>query len=168
MLYKILTTISILIAVVVSLSFKNIWNPALVDWKIIESQISNYLIQNNNGDYVVELIRYSDNGIFYYEVIENGIRKGFLVTAKAPSKYNNFDFFVILNLNFKIEYLEIMKYRENWGYEITNKKWLRQFSKLTDSRFGSENQVQAISGATISVHSLCSYIDVILEDLKNI
>lgn len=168
MLYKILTTISILIAVVVSLSFKNIWNPALVDWKIIESQISNYLIQNNNDDYVVELIRYSDNGIFYYEVIENGIRKGFLVTAKAPSKYNNFDFFVILNLNFKIEYLEIMKYRENWGYEITNKKWLRQFSKLTDSRFGSENQVQAISGATISVHSLCSYIDVILEDLKNI
>jgi|TARA_B110000495_G_scaffold103436_1_gene89355 hypothetical protein len=168
MLYKILTTISILIAVVVSLSFKNIWNPALVDWKIIDSQISNYLIQNNNDDYVVELIRYSDNGIFYYEVIENGIRKGFLVTAKAPSKYNNFDFFVILNLNFKIEYLEIMKYRENWGYEITNKKWLRQFSKLTDSSFGSENQVQAISGATISVHSLCSYIDVILEDLKNI
>ena len=168
MLYKILTTISILIAVVVSLSFKNIWNPALVDWKIIDSQISNYLLQNNNDDYVVELIRYSDNGIFYYEVIENGIRKGFLVTAKAPSKYNNFDFFVILNLNFKIEYLEIMKYRENWGYEITNKKWLRQFSKLTDSRFGSENQVQAISGATISVHSLCSYIDFILEDLKNI
>ena len=122
MLYKILTTISILIAVVVSLSFKNIWNPALVDWKIIDSQISNYLIQNNNDDYVVELIRYSDNGIFYYEVIENGIRKGFVVTAKAPSKYNNFDFFVILNLNFKIEYLEIMKYRENWGYEITDKK----------------------------------------------
>jgi hypothetical protein len=168
MLCKILTTISILIAVVVSLSFKNIWNPALVDWKIIDSQISNYLIQNNNDDYVVELIRYSDNGIFYYEVIENGIRKGFLVTAKAPSKHNNFDFFVILNLNFKIEYLEIMKYRENWGYEITNKKWLRQFSKLTDSSFGSENQVQAISGATISIHSLCSYIDVILEDLKNI
>jgi len=168
MLYKILTTTSILIGVVVSLSFKNIWDPALLNWKIIDSQISNYLIQNNNDDYVVELIRCSDNGIFYYEVIENGIRKGFLVTAKAPSKYNNFDFFVILNLNFKIEYLEIMKYRENWGYEITNKKWLRQFSKLTDIRLGSKNQVQAISGATISVHSLCSYIDAILEDLRNI
>ena len=168
MFYKLLTTTSILIAVVGSLSFKNIWDPALLDWKIIDSQVSKHLIHNNHDDYLVELIRYSDNGIFYYEVIENGIRKGFVVTAKAPSKYNNFDFFVILNLNFKIEYLEIIKYRENWGYEISNKKWLRQFSKLTDSSLGSKNQVQAISGATISVHSLCRYIAVILEDLKNI
>ena len=168
MFYKLLTTTSILIAVVGSLSFKNIWDSALLDWKIIDSQVSKHLIQNNHDDYLVELIRYSDNGIFYYEVIENGIRKGFVVTAKAPSKYNNFDFFVILNLNFKIEYLEVIKYRENWGYEISNKKWLRQFSKLTDSMLGSKNQVQAISGATISVHSLCSYIDFILEDLKNI
>ena len=168
MFYKPLTTISILIGVALSLSFKNIWDPALLDWKIIDSKISTYLIQNNHDNYVVEFIRSSDKEMFYYEIIENGIRKGFLVTGKAPSKYSHFDFFVILNLNLKIEYLDIIKYRENWGYEISNKKWLRQFSKLTDSRLGSKNQVQAISGATISVHSLCSYIDVILEDLKNI
>jgi hypothetical protein len=53
MFYKPLTTISILIGVALSLSFKNIWDPALLDWKIIDSKISTYLIQNNHDNYVV-------------------------------------------------------------------------------------------------------------------
>jgi hypothetical protein len=61
-----------------------------------------------------------------------------------------------------------LKYRENWGYEISNKKWLRQFQKLYDSKLGSRHQVQAISGATISVTSLCNYIDKIQDHLKSI
>ena len=50
MFYKLLTTTSILIGVVVSLSFKDIWDPALLDWKIIDSQVSKHLIQNNHDD----------------------------------------------------------------------------------------------------------------------
>ena len=44
--------------------------------------------------------------------------------------------------------LRILVYRENYGGEISNKRWLNQFVTR------SPEKIQAISGATISVESL--------------
>lgn len=165
MLYKFITTISISIGMVVSLSFIDSWVPQNSYWKKINKKITHLLILE---DYDINQINISNDKIFYYEIIDSGIRKGFLTIAKAPSKYHFFDFFVIFDNEMNIEYIEILKYRENWGYEISNKRWLRQFSRLTKNSLGSKSQIQAISGATISVNSLCHYIDIMLDDLEEI
>ena len=44
--------------------------------------------------------------------------------------------------------MKILAYREDWGGEIRSKRWLKQFSNR------EIEDVQAISGATISVNSL--------------
>ena len=48
----------------------------------------------------------------------------------------------------KLKKLRILTYRENYGGEISNKRWLKQFLDR------EVNDVQAISGATISVESM--------------
>jgi hypothetical protein len=165
MLYKFIVTISISIGVVASLSFIDSWVPSNSYWEKINKKITHSL---SLEDYEINKIHIANDKIVYYEIIESGIRKGFLTISKAPSKYHFFDFFVVFDNNMHIEHIEILKYRENWGYEISNKRWLRQFSRLTKNSLGSKSQIQAISGATISVNSLCHYIDIMLDDLEEI
>ncbi|MDG2138687.1 MAG: FMN-binding protein [Flavobacteriales bacterium] len=165
MLYKFIATISISIGVVASLSFIDSWVPSNSYWEKINKKITHSL---SLEDYEINKIHIANDKIVYYEIIESGIRKGFLTISKAPSKYHFFDFFVVFDNNMHIEHIEILKYRENWGYEISNKRWLRQFSRLTKNSLGSKSQIQAISGATISVNSLCHYIDIMLDDLEEI
>jgi len=165
MLYKFIATISISIGVVASLSFIDSWVPSNSYWEKINKKITHSL---SVEDYEINKIHIANDKIVYYEIIESGIRKGFLTISKAPSKYHFFDFFVVFDNNMHIEHIEILKYRENWGYEISNKRWLRQFSRLTKNSLGSKSQIQAISGATISVNSLCHYIDIMLDDLEEI
>ena len=166
MYYKFVTKILIFSVMISSLSFVNYWDPNFLDWRKIKNKVSFHLSLDKSNNYLIHLINSSEDKIYYYEIIEFGEREGFLAIAKAPSKYHHFDFFVIFNNELKIKYVDILQYRENWGYEISNKKWLHQFSKLTKNKFGSKNQVQAISGATISVNSLCNYIDTMLEELE--
>ena len=165
MLYKFIATISISIGVVASLSFIDSWVPSNSYWEKINKKITHSL---SLEDYEINKIHIANDKIVYYEIIESGIRKGFLTISKAPSKYHFFDFFVVFDNNMHIEHIEILKYRENWGYEISNKRWLRKFSRLTTNSLGSKIQIEAISGASISVNSLCHYIDIMLDDLEEI
>lgn len=68
----------------------------------------------------------------------------------SPSKFENFDFMVLLDKNNKIKLVKILVYRENYGAEIGSTRWLRQFIGMEKPR----PFVNAISGATISVNSL--------------
>ena len=165
LIFRSLFTISIISTVVIFSSFYDSWIPSEQYLKKIEKKIPQFISVNEP---IINLFYISTNQICYYEIMENDLLKGYVVIAKAPSKHHFFDFYVILDKQRNISKVEILKYRENWGYEISNKKWLRQFQKLYDSKLGSRHQVQAISGATISVTSLCNYIDKILDHLKSI
>ena len=68
----------------------------------------------------------------------------------SPSKFDNFDFMVLLDKSNKVKLVRVLVYRENYGSEITSKRWLRQFIGMTEPK----NYVDAISGATISVNSM--------------
>ncbi len=53
----------------------------------------------------------------------------------------------------------MLSYRESHGFEICNKRWLKQFIGINiASEFEYNNKVDAISGATISVNSIKSFI----------
>lgn len=67
---------------------------------------------------------------------------------QAPSKHDMFEFLAIYSSDMELLKLRVLTYRENYGGEIANKRWLNQFVTRTPQ------QVQAISGATISVESL--------------
>ena len=50
---------------------------------------------------------------------------------------------------------EIVKYREPYGGQISNKKWLDQFNgKDNSSSYKIGDEISTISGATISVNSI--------------
>lgn len=68
----------------------------------------------------------------------------------SPSKFENFDFMVLLDCDNKIKLVKILIYRENYGGEIGSKRWLKQFIGMNKPK----PYVDAISGATISVNSL--------------
>jgi len=94
MLYKFIVTISISIGVVASLSFIDSWVPSNSYWEKINKKITHSL---SLEDYEINKIHIANDKIVYYEIIESGIRKGFLTISKAPSKYHFFDFFVIFD-----------------------------------------------------------------------
>ena len=60
-----------------------------------------------------------------------------------------------------IQKVQVLIYREDYGYEIKSKRWLQQFTKR------KVDSVQAISGATISVSSLKNAVDRLNEKMAS-
>lgn len=100
-------------------------------------------------------------------VIANGEnRLGYFYFGKARSKADDFDYVVIFDQELIVKKIKILAYREDYGGEITSKRWLRQFAGLTgvdQINYGSD--IKAISGATISAVSMT---DAVNELLKNV
>jgi Na+-translocating ferredoxin:NAD+ oxidoreductase RnfG subunit len=64
-------------------------------------------------------------------------------------------FLVIFNLDGSIYKSTIIKYREEHGGDVSSKRWLAQFDGKTESSsFEVGEDIQAISGATISINSV--------------
>lgn len=105
-----------------------------------------------------------------FRLTNNGNNIGFLVFSKAKGRFDYFEYFVLIDYSQKIKYVEIYNYISEHGYQICNKKWLSQFNDFTvDSKFEYNNEISAISGATISGNSIVSDIKDILKlvnDLK--
>ncbi len=83
----------------------------------------------------------------------------------APSKSEKFSYLLFLNADKEIEDVDVLEYRENYGYEIDYSFFRKQFrgkDKAEEIRFG--RTIQNISGATISARSLTYSV----SDLMNI
>jgi len=79
----------------------------------------------------------------------------------SPSKFENFDFMVLLDKTNKVKLVRVLVYRENYGSEIGSKRWLKQFIGMTEPK----NYVDAISGATISVNSMKYSVNKLINSL---
>ncbi len=92
---------------------------------------------------------------------------GYAYTSKAPSKTADFDYLVLFGPDLKIVQARVLVYREEYGGEIGSNRWLRQFEgKSTADRVSPETNIDAISGATISVRSMTRAIDELLQSLQ--
>lgn len=155
-----------ILGVFVFYSFSTTWHPSNKDWKKIEKSIG-YLINSNIFETVkINNIEGLDPSIQFFQIKESKNIKGYFAIAKAPSKFKRFDFVAFFSVDGDLKKLQILKYREDWGYEICNKRWLEQFTYL-NNQSSSKVQIQSISGATISVDSLCAYVDMIRKKLNN-
>jgi Na+-translocating ferredoxin:NAD+ oxidoreductase RnfG subunit len=80
----------------------------------------------------------------YTALLDNSLGKSMPIT-----------FLVILNEQGHVDYTEIIKYREPYGGEINSYSWTHQFvGSRTTSGYNVGKDIDGISGATISVHSV--------------
>ncbi|OFX18822.1 MAG: hypothetical protein A2041_13665 [Bacteroidetes bacterium GWA2_31_9b] len=132
--------------------------------KKFEKELATYF--NQKKVEITELINNQSTDKFYKLIIDEKFY-GYSVLASAKGRYELFDFMIIYNDQKKIEYINILIYRSQYGQEITNKNWLKQFYKKV-KLFVYGRDIQALSGATFSAESITNKINKLNEILIEI
>lgn len=130
------------------------WNPSNKTLAKAQSTIDQFF----DEDIVKSSINLNSN---YYEIIHTDSVVGYACLQQAPSKHDNFDFLAIYSPQMELIKLRVLTYRENYGGEIANKRWLKQFLNR------QVDDIQAISGATISVESMKLAVTSLTQKMKN-
>ena len=108
---------------------------------------------------------FKDQNLF--EIYSGDIHNGFGYVGKAPSRDDHFDYLILFDNDFVILKSKILIYREDYGGEIGSKRWLKQFTGRTKNDHLKLNEdIVAISGATISVRSMTLAVDNVLRSLE--
>ena len=101
-----------------------------------------------------------------YKVIDQGNLLGYAFADQAPSKTAKFDYLVIFDQEWTVLNSKVLVYREEYGGEIGSKRWLKQFlGKTPNDRVDMETNIDAISGATISVRSMTLAVDNLFQSI---
>ncbi|MRI01993.1 FMN-binding protein [Kriegella sp. EG-1] len=100
----------------------------------------------------------------FNSVYKNDNLLGYVFVDQAASKTAKFDYLVLFNSQLEIVNSKVLIYREEYGGEIGSKRWLKQFfGKTGKDRVNFETNIDGISGATISVRSMTTAIDNLLQ-----
>lgn len=95
--------------------------------------------------------------------------KGYILVDEAMGRYHSFSFLVYVNPDLEIQKVYVLQYDEDYGSEITSKKWLQQFKGFNpQSEFKYKQNIDAISGATISSKSITKGIRKTLQKFKEL
>lgn len=122
--------------------------------KKIEPEIASTLPSNFGSDH-------------FFSIKNNNTLLGYAYVSKAPSKTDEFDYLVLLDSNLIVKKAKVLVYREDYGGEIGSKRWLSQFvGKTKNDALRYNDTVVAISGATISVRSMTTAMNNLLQSLK--
>lgn len=93
--------------------------------------------------------------LYTWKIIQGDTLAGIAVLDNVYGKSMPITFLVIFDPAGSIETAHIIKYREQIGGEIGSKGWLKQFEdKNALNSFTVGQEIDGISGATISVHSV--------------
>lgn len=102
----------------------------------------------------------------FFRISQEDNDLGFLFVDRASSKTAEFDYLVVFDNKLSIVHSKVLIYREEYGGEIGSKRWLRQFiGKTGGDRVDHETNIDGIAGATISVRSMTSSIDALLQTI---
>ena len=78
---------------------------------------------------------------------------GFFIVDYVIGKHLVIDYALALEPDGRVRRVEIMQYRESYGGEITNPRWLEQFvGKTARDPLQVDRDIRNISGATLSSH----------------
>lgn len=106
------------------------------------------------------------SGTNLFRIEGSGDVLGYVFLDKAPSKTAEFDYMVVFNPSLEIVQSKVLIYREEYGGEIGSKRWLKQFfGKSAGERVCPKTNIDAISGATISVRSMTYAMDNLLQTI---
>lgn len=100
----------------------------------------------------------------FHKILVNNKCIGFVFLEKAPSKTAEFDYLILLDNSGTIVKSKVLIYREEYGGEIGSTRWLKQFIGVKSSqKLTYMNEIDAISGATISVKSMIKSVNDVLK-----
>ena len=102
-----------------------------------------------------------------YKIIVDNQIEAYLFLDSKRSKFDLFDYMVLLNNDLSIRKVNILVYREDYGGEICSPTFLKQFAgKSYNSKLKLGEDVQGISGATISCRQSVSGVKIITKKAK--
>ena len=127
----------------------------------------------NEAEYQVKQKFYRDK-LYYWAISQGDTTIAYAFLDNVIGKSMPITFMVVLNDNGNIINTNVIKYREAYGGEVSNKAWLTQFTNRNqNSSYIVGNDIDGITGATISVNSLSKGIKKIVflfplikDDLK--
>lgn len=96
---------------------------------------------------------------------------GFFIVDQVLGKHEYITYAAGINADGSVRQIEILEYRESYGYEVRTPAWRRQFvGKRTGDRLKLDEDIRNISGATLScrhitdgVKRLLAFHDVVLK-----
>lgn len=102
-----------------------------------------------------------------FKITEEGSILGYVYVGQAPSMKKIFDYVVLLNPDRSIKKSKILIYREDYGRQVGSQRWLKQFiGKKAGQSLTYGEDIDAISGATISAKSMTLAVDQVLESMQ--
>lgn len=114
-----------------------------------------------NGKFYKILTENNINGYIYIGRVNSCRANGCSVNRQESKSdsYEFFDYFILFNNQRKVFVVKVFNYEATHGQEITVKGWLKQFIDYdgNDELIVGKN-IDAISGATISVHGIVNDI----------
>lgn len=102
-----------------------------------------------------------------FKIMVDNVLRGYAYVGEAPSMKRIFDYIVIFNPDLSIKKAKVLIYREDHGRQIGSQRWLQQFIGMgvNDTPNYGEN-IDAISGATISAKSMTKAVGKVLMNFK--
>ncbi len=98
---------------------------------------------------------------------EAGDEPHYAVFTESKGRYDLFDYLVVTDKNGAIETVKVLRYRSEHGGEVASRKWLEQFVGFSGGNLYYEEDIAAISGATISAMSITRDIPKVVAALQN-
>ena len=88
---------------------------------------------------------------------------GYFVVDDVLGKHDFITYAIGLNADGSVKQIEIMDYRESYGYQIRDSEWRRQFAgKTATSPLKLERDIKNISGATLSCRHIADGVKRVL------
>ena len=119
-----------------------------------------------------EMSSETTNGKFFLlEYNNNSISVKYVYTGRVTTinEFEYFDYFILFDTSCTVRKVTVFNYQSSRGYEITARDWLKQFIGFNASdTMKAGQEVNTISGATISVNSIISNIKNKAEQLNRI
>ncbi len=108
---------------------------------------------------------FKDGNLF--QIISENERLGYGYIGTAPSKTATYEYLILFDSDFIITKSKVLIYREEYGGEISSRRWLRQFDGAAagGKELKYNEDIIPISGATISVRSMTRAINEVLESI---
>jgi Na+-translocating ferredoxin:NAD+ oxidoreductase RnfG subunit len=111
-----------------------------------------------------EIERRSDVNVRRKEIqLWKGASGGFFIVDEVVGKHEFITYAIGLNADGTVKQIEIMTYRESYGYEVRNPDWRAQFiGKNAGAALKLDKDIKNISGATLSCRHLADGVKRIL------
>lgn len=99
----------------------------------------------------------------------NSCRTGGCSHGQGPAEgaFEYFDYFILFDEGGVVRQVRVFNYQATHGHGITSRGWLKQFSGYDGSKnLEPGKDIDAISGATISVRSIANEVETRTRELK--